>query len=132
MKIARSEYLRALGSELRNPFTLAAFAVCAAGFAIHALPGCTPAGRAAGRTAIDVGLALCAAEHPDAETPEELRAICGVAEDVLPILRDLLAAQKRGLAKAGAAKVGSGADAGACEPSPSSLDGGKPRRDGGL
>lgn len=77
------------------------------------LAGCL-LGKTVAKTAIDVALATCVAENPGADE-KELQAACQFADDVLPIVRQLLAAQKKGAAK-GAARDGgacaSGVDAG--------------------
>lgn len=64
---------------------------------------CTPESRQAARTAIDVAIAACIAEHADIQDEAELREVCKWTEELGPIVRDLLAARKRGLAKMKAA-----------------------------
>ena len=72
------------------------------------VPGCDPASRQAARTAIDVGLAACLAERADIEDEVALREVCKWADDLAPIVKDLLAARRKGLAAA--------AKKGACPP----------------
>ncbi len=68
--------------------------------ALAVVPGCMPA-KAVSRAVIDVALAECAAENLD-RAPEDLKTVCGFADDLLPIVRQLLAAQRRGAVKIGA------------------------------
>ena len=84
------------------------------------LEGCME-GKAVGRTAIDATLAICAAEHPDAESPEELKQFCGFADNLLPIVRDLLAAQRKGAQRMAAKHYEF--DGGVCLPSDAGVDG---------
>jgi len=73
---------------------------------------CTPQMRKdIAHTAIDILLASCIAEHPDSSEPE-LKAICKYTDENAQMVKDLIAAQKRGSAKASAAKCASAPDGG--------------------
>lgn len=63
-------------------------------------PACQPA-KTVGKVTIDVALAVCVAENVDKAAPE-VAMICGAADALLPIIRDLLAAQRSGAVKLGA------------------------------
>jgi hypothetical protein len=79
------------------------------------------AGKQLAKSAIDIALALCIAEHPDASMPA-LKDLCHYADELAPVVQDLIAAQK----KAAAAKPG------ACGPTVA-VDAGVPMpvKDGG-
>ena len=62
--------------------------------------------------AIDLALAACVAENPGKEEPE-LRSICHYADDLAPVVHELIGAQKKGMSKAGASAECGKADAGA-------------------
>lgn len=47
---------------------------------------------------ISAALALCIAENPD-ENEQTLRALCRFTDAEAPLVRDLLSAQKRGIAR---------------------------------
>ncbi len=51
------------------------------------------------KTAIEVAVATCIAEHPEAATEPELAKVCQYAEEYAPIVEQLLAARKRGLVR---------------------------------
>lgn len=73
---------------------------------------CSPAAdRQAARTVVDVALAACVLEHPDM-TEQELYAICHWAEEIAPIVKELIASQRKGLARM-QPKAQPAADAGA-------------------
>lgn len=73
---------------------------------------CTPQMRKdIAHTAIDILLASCIAEHPDADEPE-LKAVCKYTEENAEAVKSLIAARKRGMAKAGAVKCASAPDGG--------------------
>lgn len=72
------------------------------------LEGCGGVGNTIAKTVIDAGLAACLNDNLDVSDEAALREICKWTEDVGPIVRDLLAARKRGMAKA--------SKAGACGP----------------
>ena len=74
--------------------------------AVFTYGACTP--RQAARTAIDLALAACIAEHAEIQDEKELKAICQWADELAPIVKDLLAARKKGLQRA--------SKAGACGP----------------
>lgn len=76
------------------------------------LAGCSAAtNKKVVRGVVDLALVLCIAEHPGEDMPK-LKAICGFADDVEPIVKDLTAAQRRG-EEAAKAKAAQGAgDAG--------------------
>jgi len=75
------------------------------------LEGCSPAiQKEITKTAIDVGLAECLARSADIQDTKALREICKWADELAPVVENLLAARKEGLAKA--------SKAGACGPSP--------------
>lgn len=57
------------------------------------------------RTVIDASIAACIAEHADVEDEPTLQSLCKWTEDLGPIIRDLLAARRRGLARAHQAGV---------------------------
>lgn len=78
----------------------------------EATTGCTPQMRKdIAHTAIDILLASCIAEHPDADEPE-LKAVCKYTEENAEAVKSLIAARKRGMAKAGAVKCASAPDGG--------------------
>lgn len=54
------------------------------------------------KTVVDVALATCIAEHPDVHTPEAMQKVCPYVEEFGPIVAELLAARKRGLARVAA------------------------------
>ncbi len=88
----------------------------AAGVAILVAVACSPAIiKTVAKGAIDVALAACIAEHPD-DDEAELKQACQWADELAPIVKDLLAARNKGMAKHDGAKkaacVGSAADAG--------------------
>ena len=61
--------------------------------------GCSPAvGRQIAKNAIDVGLAACIAENPDADEPA-LKEICKWADELAPLVKDLLSARQKGAVK---------------------------------
>jgi hypothetical protein len=60
---------------------------------------CTPAMRQIAKTVIDAALANCIAANPDVEDEPALREICPWAEDAVPLVKDLLAARRKGAAK---------------------------------
>jgi hypothetical protein len=65
---------------------------------------CTPRmGRDIAHAVIDLALAACVAENPDKSEPE-LKAICHYADDLAPVVHELIGAQKKGVAKAGVCK----------------------------
>ena len=64
---------------------------------VGAESACTP--KQAVRTAIDVAIAACIAEHADIEDEAELKKVCQWAEELGPVIKDLLAARKKGMAK---------------------------------
>lgn len=73
---------------------------------------CTPQMRKdIAHSAIDILLASCIAEHPDSSEPE-LKAVCKYTDENAQMVKDLIAAQKRGSAKMGAAKCASAPDGG--------------------
>ncbi len=98
-------------SNLANTLIASILSVLLVGAVAIADTGCLAA-RQATKTAIDVALAACLAEHADIDDESELRKICQWADDVWPLVRDLLAARRRGLAKARALA----SDGGACSP----------------
>jgi hypothetical protein len=60
--------------------------------------GCGPVARQVAKGAIDAGLAGCIAENPDATEPE-LKEICKWADELAPLVKDLLSARQKGAAK---------------------------------
>ncbi len=78
--------------------------------ALCALAGCTAFPAQAVTDVVSLALARCVAE---AEATDEatLAKACKVSEDMMPILHELLASKKTGMARA--------ARAGACAPGPS-------------
>lgn len=65
------------------------------------------------RTVVDVSIATCVAEHPEITDETEMRTVCKYVEAFGPIVRDLLSARKRGLARVAAHRDDAGAaDAG--------------------
>jgi hypothetical protein len=98
---------------IRLPFRFAVLSVLAAVVAaVTVVPACSPAtNKAIIRGAVDLTLAVCVAEHPDADMPA-LRTICGVTADLEPVVHELTKAAQRG-------REGASRDAGA------PLDGGR-------
>lgn len=91
----------------QTKYSLAVFASALAGLFLvtsnTVIVACTPAARRdVAHAVIDIALATCVAEHPGNDEPT-LRDICRYAEDLAPVVRELLAAQKRGALKSGAA-----------------------------
>lgn len=70
-------------------------------FVVRTQPACSPAAKSIADVVVKKLLAECIAENPDIEGVE-LQKICGFADDLWPIVRDLIAAQKRGQARAAA------------------------------
>lgn len=71
--------------------------------------GCSPQVKAITDVLVKKLLAECIAENPELNDVE-LQKICQFADDLWPLVRDLVSAQKRGLAKASASRDG-GTDA---------------------
>jgi hypothetical protein len=68
--------------------------------------GCNPATiKTIARSAIDVTLAACIAEHADIEDEPALKEICKWTDDLAPLVQELIASRKKGMAKA-SAKMG--------------------------
>jgi hypothetical protein len=64
---------------------------------------CTPRmGKDIAHAVIDLALAACVAENPGRSEPE-LKGICHYADELAPVVHDLIGAQQRGSAKAAAA-----------------------------
>lgn len=70
---------------------------------------CQPA-KVVTRAVIDVGLAICLAEHAAIQDIPVLRSICQWSDELAPYVMDLIAVQKKALAAA--------AKAGVCPPAP--------------
>lgn len=93
----------------RLPFRFAVLAVLAAA-CVAGIPACSAAtNKAIIRGAVDLTLAVCVAEHPDADMPA-LRTICGVTADLEPVVHELTKAAKRG--REGARDAGATDDGG--------------------
>lgn len=60
---------------------------------------CLPAKQVA-KSVIDIGLALCIANHADVMDEKALRDICRWTDELAPVVKDLLSARKAGLEKA--------------------------------
>lgn len=54
------------------------------------------------KSAIDVGLATCIADNADIQEEAALKEICKWGDELAPIVKDLLGARSKGLAKAAA------------------------------
>jgi hypothetical protein len=90
------------------PFRFALLSVLGAALIAVVPPACSPAAnKAVIRGAVDLTLAVCVAEHPDADMPA-LRTICGVTADLEPVVRELTKAAQRG-------REGASRDAGAAQ-----------------
>lgn len=76
------------------------------------LAGCNAFQKQIARSVIDVGLAACLAEHADVDDESALREICKWADDIAPLVKDLLLARRRGMAKARMAAQACGPDGG--------------------
>ena len=59
--------------------------------------GCL-AGKQIAKGAIDVALAACIAEHPD-DDEAALKEACKWADELAPLVKDLLSARQKGMAK---------------------------------
>jgi hypothetical protein len=57
------------------------------------------------KTVIDVALATCIEDHPEIMSEPELAKVCEYTQEYGPIVRDLLSARKRGLARVAAQRV---------------------------
>lgn len=62
------------------------------------------------KSAIDIGLATCIAEHADISDEAALREVCKWTDEFAPLVKELLSARKAGLARA--TKMGT------CAPAP--------------
>ena len=62
---------------------------------------CSPEAKAITDVVVKKLLAECIAENPTIEGVE-LQKVCGFADDLWPLVRDLVSAQKKGMAKANA------------------------------
>jgi len=67
------------------------------------VPGCNPTGRAIAKSVIDIVLATCIAENADIVDEPALREVCHWTDEMTPTVKDLLAARRKGVAKAAAA-----------------------------
>lgn len=96
----------------QTKYSIAVLATALAGLFVvtsnTVIVACTPAARRdVAHAVIDVALATCVAEHPGNDEPT-LRDICRYAEDLAPVVRELLAAQKRGAMKSASASCADG------------------------
>lgn len=66
--------------------------------------------------AIDVALAACIAEHPD-DDEAALKEACHWADDLAPLVKDLIGARTKGMAKHDTKRAAAGP---ACAPAPAS------------
>ena len=64
------------------------------------LVGCLAAKQIA-KSAIDVALAACIQEHPDADEPE-LKELCKWTDDLAPLVKELLSARSKAAKRMGA------------------------------
>jgi len=69
--------------------------------------------RSTAKTVIDVAIATCVAEHPEINDEKTMRETCQYLEEYGPLVRDLLGARKRGLARVAAQRVDPDFDGGA-------------------
>lgn len=77
----------------------AVMALCTGLFEMTA---CSPAAnKQVVKSAIDIAVAVCIAEHSD-EDAETVKAVCGIAEELGPVVRDLIGAHRRAAVKMGA------------------------------
>jgi len=62
--------------------------------------GCSPgAARQIVKSAIDITLASCIAEHADISDEPALREVCRWTDDLAPLVKELLSARAKGLSK---------------------------------
>lgn len=64
------------------------------------------------KTVIDAVVATCVSEHPEINDEPAMREVCKYAPDVAPIVKDMIGARKRGLARVSSQRD---ADAGAAD-----------------
>jgi hypothetical protein len=66
---------------------------------VMAQMGCTAFGKQVAKTVIEESIAACLADHSDVNDFSMLKSICKWADDVDPLIQDLLSARQRGFAK---------------------------------
>lgn len=88
-------------------FILYVVAICTA----YGIASCSAANnKVFANTAIDATLAACVLENAMLDIPE-LQTACKFADDLLPVVKQLIAARKTGNAKEAAARAGAPKDA---------------------